>query len=514
MIKTNKYRQLFLSTIAILLYLALIKFLIHMFTGEYGYHRDELFYMTISQNMGLDNLSMLPLAPGVLAINSWVLGDSLKALHFLPALYGAIIVIITGLMAKELGGKRFAVILAAITVIIPPGYLAIDALYTYDAFDKLAWVTAIYILVLIIKRTNPRLWVLFGLIMGIGVLNKITILFLAFAIFVSLLLSPERKYFKNKWIWIGSLLAILFLFPFVYWQMKQGWPIISYGQYYSESKTYPVSLPEFILFQIVVMHPFTFPIWAIGLWYTAFSEHGKKYRLLTIVYLILFVIFVFMKAKPYFLIPVYPFLLVMGSVVIENFIEKRNWRYVKSSIATILILGGGFTAIMSMPVLPVETLVGILNSFGGDNMNIQERHELAELPQHLADRFGWEELAATIAGVYNQLDDEEKSKVYIMTGNYGEAGAIRFFGKQYGLPEPICAHGWHYYQGPGNCTGEIVIYFGIPIKYLQPNFEEIIEAAIFECKYCMPYENNTPVYICRKPKKPFPDIFEDLKHFG
>lgn len=200
-------------------------------------------------------------------------------------------------------------------------------------------------------------------------------------------------------------------------------------------------------------------------------------------------------------------------MVVQDLIEKRNWRFVKSSIAAMLIFGGGFTAIFAMPVLPADTVVGILSSLGGNNVPKQERHELAKLPQHLADRFGWEELVATIAGVYNPLTDEEKSKVCIMTGNYGEAGAIRFFGEQYGLPEPISAHGWHYYQGPENCTGEIVIYFGIPIKYLEPKFDEITEAAIFGCKYCMPYENNTPVYICRKPKKSFPDIFEDLKHF-
>ncbi len=248
-----KSRYSFLSSTAILFYLALLKFLIHMLTREYGYHRDELFYMTISENLSLDNLSILPLTPSVLAFIRRLFGDSLKALHFLPAFCGALIVLLTGFMARELGGKKFALTLAAIAVIIPPGYLGVDSLFTYDFLDKLFWIIILYTLVLMIKKEEPRLWLLFGIVMGLGFLNKMSILFIGFAIFVALWLTPARKYFFNKWLWIGGLIAVLFLFPFLYWQTTQGWPILSFGKYYSESKTYPVALPEFIWFQIFMI---------------------------------------------------------------------------------------------------------------------------------------------------------------------------------------------------------------------------------------------------------------------
>lgn len=511
--KTINFRYLFLSSTAILIYLALIKFLIHMFTIEYGYHRDELFYMTISENMNFNNLSVLPLTPAVLAIIRWLLGNSLKALHFLPAFCGALIVLFTGFITRNLGGKKFALTLAAIAVIIPPGYLGMDSLFTYDMLDKLFWIMIIYILVLIIKKSEPRFWLLFGIVMGLGLLNKISILFLGFAIFAALLLTPERKYFTNKWFWIGSLIAGLFLFPFLYWQATQGWPILSYGKYYSASKTYPVSFLEFTWFQILGMHPFTLPIWISGLGFTFFSLKGKEYRIFGWVYLILFVLFFFMKAKFYFLTPVYPFLIASGAIVVEGFIEKRNWDKLKGIILSLIVIGGIITAPMAMPVLPVETFIKITGFSGGDAGMKQERHEIGELPQHFADRFGWEEMANTVANVYSRLPEEEKSKACIFTGNYGEAGAIRFFGKKYCLPEPISGHGWHYYQGTKNYTGEIVIFIGISKKYLQSRFDEVIQADIFRCQYCMPYENNQPVYVCRNPKQSLKEILEDLKHF-
>lgn len=511
--KTVNFRHLFLSSTAILIYLALIKFLIHMFTIEYGYFRDELFYMTISENLNFSNLSMLPLTPTVLAIIRCLLGDSLKALHFLPAFCGALIVLLTGFITRKLGGKKFALTLAAIAVIIPPGYLGMDSLFTYDMLDKFFWVMIIYILFLIIKKPEPRFWLLFGIVMGLGLLNKISILFLGFAIVAALLLTPERKYFTNKWLWIGGLLAIFCLFPFIYWQYTQGWPILSYGKYYSASKTYSVSFLEFTWYQILGMHPLTLPIWLSGLWFALFSSRGKEYRLFGWVYLILFILFFLMKAKFYFLTPAYPFLIASGAVVVEGSIEKRNWDTLKGVILSFMVIGGIITAYIAMPILPVDTFIKISAILSKDAGVKTERHEMGELPQHFADRFGWEKMATTVANVYSKLPEKEKSKACIFAGNYGEAGAIRFFGKKYGLPEPISGHGWHYYQGTKNYTSEIVIFIGIPIRYLQSHFDEIIQSDIFQCQYCMPYENNQPVYVCRKPKRSLKEILEDLKHF-
>jgi 4-amino-4-deoxy-L-arabinose transferase-like glycosyltransferase len=495
MIKNTKYRSFFFGSTVILIYLALLKFLIHMFSAEYGYHRDELFYIAISDNLSSGNLSMLPLTPALLALIRSFAGSSLKAIHFLPALSGAIIVLLTGLMTRELGGEKQAVALAGLAVIIPIGYLGMDSLYTYDFIDKIFWVLAIFVLVRIIKREMPRLWIVFGLIIGLGFLNKISIVFLPFALLIGLIISPERKYFVSKWFWLGVIIALVCLIPFLYWESTQGWPILTFGKYYSEAKSYPVSFPEFTIFQIIMMHPFTLPIWVCGLWSVFFSQRFKKYRLFGWAYLILFVVFALMKAKFYFLVPFYPILLAAGAVTITDYFKKRTWRTLPGII------------------LPVETYIKTFAFMRGDAGIKQERHEIKELPQHFADRFGWEEMAATVADVYSRLSDEERSEVCIVTGNYGEAGAIHFFGKKYDLPEPISGHGWYYYQGVQSCTGEIIIALGFRQEDLKSRFDEVTKAAVFQCEYCMAYENNQPIYVCRNPQKPFEEIFEEAKHF-
>jgi hypothetical protein len=123
-------------------------------------------------------------------------------------------------------------------------------------------------------------------------------------------------------------------------------------------------------------------------------------------------------------------------------------------------------------------------------------------------------MAMTIASVYADLPEDDKSKACILTGNYGEAGAVNFFGKEYGLPEAISGHGWHYYEGTKNNTSDVVISIGISEEYLMARFDNVVQAAVFRCRYCMPYENNQPVFVSRKPNRSLEEILEEIKHFG
>jgi hypothetical protein len=509
-----KYRHLFSSSIAIVVLFAIIKLLVHAFSVEYGYHRDELFYITISDNLSFTNLSMLPLTPAILAVIRAVAGSSLKTIHFLPAICGALVVVLTGLMTRELGGEKRAVALASLAAIIPIGYLGVDSLFTYDFLDKLFWVTNLYLIVLILKRGDFRLWLLFGLVGGLGVLNKISILFLCMGITIALCISPQRKHVFTKWYIMSKVIVVIFLIPFLYWQHTQGWPIASFAQYYSGGKTYSASLLEFTWFQIFVMHPFTLPIWMSGLYFVFFSSKGKKYRAIGWLYLLLFAVFAILKAKFYFLIPLYPVLFASGAVILDGYFKRRDWRFIPAIIFPVMIVGGIITAPIAMPLLPVETFTRTYKFLGGDAGIKQERHEISVLPQHFADRFGWPEMAEIIANVYGDLPEEEQAKVCMLTGNYGEAGALHFFGKAYGLPDPVSGHGWHYYEGPKNNTSDVVISIGISKEYLQARFGEVVQAAVFKCKYCMPYENNLPIFVSRNPNRSLEEILEEIKHFS
>jgi len=271
----------------------------------------------------------------------------------------------------------------------------------------------------------------------------------------------------------------------------------------------------FFVQQVLTMNPATLPIWIAGLYYYLFSSAGKPYRLLGWIYIILFALFALQNAKFYFLAPAYPMLFAAGGVVIERFFRQRGRGWLKPAYATILIVSGAVIAPLTvLPALPVETLASITGAVGGDTGIKQENRQVAQLPQNFADRFGWENMVKTIAGVYQSLPEEERSEACILAGNYGEAGAVDFFGAEYGLPKAISGHNNYYLWGPRGCTGELVIGIGVPLERLEAVFGDVEEASTVRCEYCMPDENDLPVYVCRDPKMSLKVAWPEFKHYN
>src|ERR687897_585608 len=236
---------------AILAYLASFKLMLHLLTnGNYGYFRDELYYMAAGERLDLGYVDFPPFVALVTAFTRFSLGDSTVALRLFPALAGALVVVLAGLMARELGGGRFAQGLAALATLVAPSFLVMGTFISMDAFDQLFWVSAAYVLILILKRDRPKLWLFFGLIAGLGVLTKITMLYFGFAVFVALLLTSSRKHLLNPWPWLGGAIALVFLLPYVYWQLTHGWPTLEFWSDYRE-KVDPASPVEFIVEQVL-----------------------------------------------------------------------------------------------------------------------------------------------------------------------------------------------------------------------------------------------------------------------
>src|SRR5215211_3926752 len=218
-------RRALLGGGTILILLAVVKLLLHLLTAEnYGYFRDELYYIAASERLALGYVDFPSFVALATAFARATLGDSLLALHLLPALAGAAIVVLAGLMARELGGGRFAQGLAALAVLVAPNFLVFGTFISMDAFDQLFQVSAAYVLLLILKRDQPRLWFLFGLLAGLGLLTKLTILSFGFAVLVALLLTPARWHLRSPWPWIGGSVAVAFLAPYLYWNATNGWP--------------------------------------------------------------------------------------------------------------------------------------------------------------------------------------------------------------------------------------------------------------------------------------------------
>jgi hypothetical protein len=495
-------------------YLALVKLLLHLLTaGTYGYFRDELYYVAASEHLDLGYVDFPPFVALVASLTRALFGDSPVALHVFPALAGAIVVVLAGLMARELGGGRFAQGLAALATLIAPNMLVFGTWLSMDAFDQLFWVAGAYVLLLILKRDSPKLWPLFGVIAGLGLLTKLSMLYFGLAVFLALLITPARRQLLGPWPWLGGALALVFLLPYVAWEIMHGWPTLEFWANYG-AKIDPSSPVEFLVEQIVTMQPPTLPLWTLGLYYYLFARDGRPVRVLGWIYIILFVLFLVQNARFYFLAPAYPMLFAAGATVAERVLTRRHWTWVKPAYTVVLAVSGIIVAPLTVvPVLPVDTLARITGAAGGDGGVQIETRQVAELPQNFADRVGWKNMTATVAGVYYGLPEDKRNEACILTGNYGEAGAIDFFGPQLGLPRAISGHNSYYVWGPGDCTGEVVVSIGVPRDLLREEFGQIQQRATVKCEYCMPDENGLPVYLDQEPKVPLSESWTMFKHF-
>ncbi len=490
---------------AIIAYLIFAKILFHLIHPEYGYFRDELYYIAISDQFSLGNLDILPLTPLFLKLITTIFGYSIKSLHFASSLCGALSLLLACLITRELGGKKFATLLTGLFVLFS-GFLIFGALFTYDSLDFLIQTFAIYLLVKITKENNSKLWILFGFALGLGLLNKLSILLFGLTIFISLWLVPQREYFKSKWIWLSGMVALVFSLPFVLWQSKHNWYFWDFVTSYSGGVSYVASFPEFLWSQILPNNIFGLPVWATGLGLLLFSSEWKKYRLFGLMYVIIFFLAYFLGVKFYFLIPMYSILFAVGSIKIEDFFNKRDIQRTKIKFARIAlpivyVLLSMPLLPMVVPILPIEKFVEYASVLGVHAGVRHENTQLAQLPQHVADRFGWEEMVDQVADVYDAATSKLKDEAGILTGNYGQASAIHLLGRKYDLPEAICPSGWYYFETLRRYEFKNnYISIGLPRDMLQNVFEEVIHLDTYTHPYCMPYENNKPIYICKQPK--------------
>jgi hypothetical protein len=495
-----------------LLCLGLLKLLIHLLTSQqYGYFRDELYYIAASKHLDFGYVDFPPFIALLTALIRGTLGESLLALHFFPALSGAVLVILTGLMARQLGARPFGQALAALTVLIAPQFLGADSRLTMDPFDTLFWGFAIYILILIFKYDRPKLWLWFGLAAGIGLTNKVTFLYFGLATVIGLALTPCRKYFRSPWLYLGGAIALAFLLPYLIWNAIHGWPTIDFWAAYGQ-KVYQASPLEFIFQQIMIMHPFTLPLWIMGLIYF-FSKKGEAYRPLGWFYVTLLIVFMLQSSKNYFLAPMYPVLFAAGAIQFENLTQASRYAWFKPAYVGLLVVGGIIVAPMAISVLPMDAHVAYMRIMSGTNVK-SEKFDTGLFPQHFADRFGWQEMAALVADIYHGLPPEDQARACIFAGNYGEAAALEFYSAQYGLPPILSGHNSYFIWGPGKCTGEVAIIVGAAsLEDLKQIFLDVQQVSQTHCDYCMRFEDNLPIYVAYKIKAPFEQFWPSVKFF-
>lgn len=506
----------FLSDNALLIYLALTKLLVHLATnmaGGYGYFRDELYYIACSDHLTWGYVDQPPFSIAVLWLNRLLFGDSLVALRLLPAVTGAVVVMLAGLMTRELGGKRFAQILASCSVLVAPMTMGTNSYFSMNSFDLLFWTLAVYLIIVAVKTDKWEEWLLLGVVLGLGLLNKLSVLWLGAGLAAGMLLTPNRRLLMGPKVWIAAVVALLLFLPHVVWQVAEGFPTMEFIKNATANKYVAISPLDMFIQQGLNMNPLTFPIWVAGLVYFMISKSARQFRILPIVYFTVFLILVINKnSKAEYLGPMFPMLFAAGAVAAEQFVVRYNLRRIKAPVLALLVLSGILLAPFALAVLPVETFIVYAEKLGMAP-STPEKKELSRLPQHYADMFGWEKMALVVAEAYNTLTPEEKAKCVIIGNNYGEAGAIDFFGRAYNLPKAISGHNNYWLWGPRNCNGEVVIRLGGSPEAMKESYGEVVKAGTFKDDYCMPYENNMTVWICKNRRTPLKDDWAEFRHY-
>ncbi|WP_333647868.1 glycosyltransferase family 39 protein [Candidatus Binatus sp.] len=490
---------------------AALTILIHFLTnGGYGYFRDELYFMACGDHLAWGYVDLPPMVALVARFSRATMGDSLFAIRFFPALAGGATVAIAGILAWELGGGRFAQVLAMLAAMLAPAYLGVGNLLTMNAFDAIFWMGCVWALIRVIKTGDPRWWLMFGASAGLGLENKESMVFLGFGIVAGLALVPERKLMLNRWFVLGGIVALLLFMPTLVWQAMHHFPMYEeLSNVKGSTKNTPITLLGSMGVQVLLMLPPSCVVWASGLYFFLLSARGRKFRAIGIAYLVIDVAFVILKGKAYYIAPFFPVLLGAGAVQLES-IDGRGWRpAIRYALPAVIVIVGVMLAPMAIPVLPVETFIRYQRMLGGTNVRF-ETSKTGVLAQNYADMFGWPEMAATVAKVYDSLPPNERAQTAIFTSNYGEAAAIDFFGPRYGLPKAISGHMSYYLWGPGDRDIKVGIVIGAKEEDLKQTFGSVEQVAMVGTEYSMPFEHG-PVYLCRDPKLPIQQLWPRAK---
>ncbi len=475
------------------------KLLFHcFFNNRYGYFRDEFDYLACGDHLAWGFVDQPPLLPFLARVSRMILGDSLRSIRFLPAVASSLTVVLAALIAREFDGRRFALVLTAVAVLIAPVYLSNGSLLTTNSLEPVFWMGCVYFAVLAILR-DARYWLLFGVSAGLGLEEKYSIAIFGLAIVIGLLLTAHRRVFLSKWFWMAGVTAFLLFLPNLVWNIRNHWPFLELmHNIRAAGRDVRLSPFEFFLQQILLLHPFTAIIWVTGCLALLFSARLRQWRLFGWAYLISFTAFVLLQGKNYYLAPIYPVLFAAGAVTIESLIERTRLVWLKPALILALIVGGVALLPIVVPILPVDGFVSYMNRLPFQLPRSERSHERAVLPQHYADQFGWVEMTAMTAQAWERIPVEQRSDCAIFGQNYGQAGAIDFFGPRYGLPKSLSGHQTYWLWGPRGYSGNCMIVLGDNQERLNELFEHVEYVGTSDNPYAL--ERHVPVFLCKGAK--------------
>jgi len=478
----------------------------------YGIFRDELYYLACAAHPDWGYVDHPPLSIWLLWLQTALFGDSLLALRLLPAIAGAGAVLVAGLLARELGGGRRAQRLAAAAAFCSPYLLATSHFYSMNVFEWLFISLLALVAARILGRGMQRGWIVFGALAGLALLNKLLVGVFAVGLVGGMLLGPERRELARPGIYLGGALAALLLAPYVVWQLLNDWPTLEFMARAGAEKIWPITPLELLTGNIVLVGPLTLPLAVWGLAALLSAESLRPFRALGLGFLISFAVFAFVGAKVYYLTPHFAVLLAAGAVALERWSDRPRHRWglgaaaIAVTLATIVVLPA------AVPLLSEERLIAWTAALGVEEPRT-ENHERGALPQVYADMHGWRALTDRVEQVVASLAPDERNEVVIVTSNYGEAGALEYFGRERDLPPVVSFHNNYWLWGNAGWTGGTVITVGIPPERAAAWFNQIEDRGTLDCEWCMPFERAAHILVVREPRLPPDEIWRRMRRF-
>jgi len=503
----KRIAEFFRSDLGVLILIAAARAALHIATnGQYGFHRDELQTLDDARHLDWGFVAYPPITPLIGRLELILFGTSLIGFRVFSAIAVSMIMVLAGLIAKELGGTRHVQVLAAIAAGIAPVSLVQGAVFQYVSFDFLWGVTATYLLVRLLKSEDASWWAPIGAVLGIGMETRYTMGFLALGIAGAVLLTPARRFLRGGWLWVGVGVSILIFLPNLVWQMRHHFISLEFLSHLHARDMRQGRYQGFFREQLwLCVSLATAPLALMGLWFYFFREEGRRYRLLGWTFAVSFALFAVAGSRSYYTAPLYPMLLAGGSVLFGELLARWRpaWSRLAYGVQWTAILAGGLAFILFVtPVAPLGSRVWKITS----KMHDQFREEI-----------GWPELAGSVAGVYLSLSGEEREHTGILTGNYGEAGALNLYGPALGLPHAMSLTNSFWYRGYDLRLPQTVIVTGFDLEEGRKLFSSCEVAAKNTNPFGVENEESRDhpnILLCRNLRVEWPDYWSRSRRFG
>ena len=471
-------------------------FLLHLLTnGQYGFHRDELATLDDAMHLDWGYAAYPPVTPFLARVGLTLFGSTPMAVRVLAALAQALVIWFTGWIAREIGGSARSQVVAALAVAVSPVSLSAGHLFQYVSFDFLWAVLLVYFVLRLVNSSDARWWLAVGGAIGLGMMTRYTIAWLVAGLAIGFLLTETRRYLTSAWMVAGAALALLILLPNLIWQVRHGFVSFDFLRSIHARDVRIGRTDGFLWKQLLVpAHPFTIPLWIAGLFFYFRRTEGRRYRILGWAFVATLILFAAVRARDYYTAPLYPLLLAAGAVVSDQWAgwaKGLTW----AGLAAALILGVAF-------VLPVAPL-------GSRWAEISMR-----VDGDLREEVGWQELVATVAKVRDSLPVSERAAAGILTGNYGEAGAIDWYGGRYGLPKALSRVNSFWLRGYGDSPPQTLVIVGLSPKFVQTHFAACESRGTITNRLGVANEETEAdkyLWVCRGLREPWPEFWRRIR---